>query len=299
MTLPPKVLAWWRLLRIANVFTAVSNVVAGYLLAGGSLDKPFGLIAACAASALIYAGGMVLNDVLDYELDCVERPERPLPSGAISLGVARVVAGVLLLGGVGLASIAGVQSAATATALVFCVVLYDAKLKSTPAGPLGMGGCRLLNALLGASVAGLWQAGPLVYSGLLGAYTAGLTWFARSENEAGWGSDQATGQGVLALALGSLPALPFLVLGANSIAVPHFFWMLGWAGLTAGFGKLLLRVRSDPTPEAIRRFVGWMILGFLAVDALVCLAAGGWVAGAAVLFLVLPTLLLARVAPMT
>lgn len=101
------------------------------------------------------------------------------------------------------------------------------------------------------------------------------------------------------MALGSLPALPFLVLGANSIAVPHFFWMLGWAGLTAGFGKLLLQVRSDPTPEAIRRFVGWLILGFLAIDALVCLAAAGWIAAAAVLLLVFPTLFLARVAPMT
>ena len=34
--------------------------------------------------ALFYTAGMILNDVLDDDVDRRERPERPLPSGAVS-----------------------------------------------------------------------------------------------------------------------------------------------------------------------------------------------------------------------
>ena len=34
--------------------------------------------------ALFYTAGMILNDVADLEVDRRERPERPLPSGAVS-----------------------------------------------------------------------------------------------------------------------------------------------------------------------------------------------------------------------
>ena len=37
----------------------------------------------------IYAAGIVLNDVFDYEIDRVERPGRPLPSGRVSRGSRR------------------------------------------------------------------------------------------------------------------------------------------------------------------------------------------------------------------
>ena len=43
---------------------------------------------------------MVFNDVFDSELDQVERPERPIPSGLISKSGATIWASVLLLGGV-------------------------------------------------------------------------------------------------------------------------------------------------------------------------------------------------------
>ena len=39
----------------------------------------------------MYSAGMVLNDVFDVEVDRVERPERPLPSGQIPVGWARLL----------------------------------------------------------------------------------------------------------------------------------------------------------------------------------------------------------------
>ncbi|WP_344980642.1 UbiA family prenyltransferase, partial [Streptosporangium fragile] len=37
-----------------------------------------------AASVLLYWAGMALNDWSDREIDAVERPERPIPSGRVS-----------------------------------------------------------------------------------------------------------------------------------------------------------------------------------------------------------------------
>ena len=42
-----------------------------------------------------------------------------------------------------------------AALLAACILLYDAWLKRTPLGPLAMGGCRMLNVLLGMSALGV------------------------------------------------------------------------------------------------------------------------------------------------
>ena len=68
--------------------------------------------------------------------------------------------------------------------LAACVVLYDGVLKPTPLGPLAMGGCRMLNVLLGMSLAMReLELHEWLIAGGIGLYIAGLTWFARSEAE--------------------------------------------------------------------------------------------------------------------
>src|SRR3990170_1349253 len=75
--------AWLQLARVSNTPTVVSNTVAGAVLASTVAEA--GTVAVVAvAMALFYTAGMILNDVLDFEVDRVQRPERPLPSGAVS-----------------------------------------------------------------------------------------------------------------------------------------------------------------------------------------------------------------------
>ena len=82
-----------RLLRIPIVFTAAANVAAGVMLARGGVLRASDL-ALCAASACLDLAGMALNDYFDRDIDALERPERPIPSGeiapyfALGLGVA-------------------------------------------------------------------------------------------------------------------------------------------------------------------------------------------------------------------
>src|SRR4051794_10139688 len=78
---PSKRRAYLALLRPANVVTALADVLAGAAVAGEpwSASLPWLL----ASTACLYAGGVVLNDVADRTIDAAERPERPIPSGAV------------------------------------------------------------------------------------------------------------------------------------------------------------------------------------------------------------------------
>src|SRR5215213_5958422 len=63
----PMLRAVLQLLRPANVATALADVLAGFALAG--LGNRSALPWLLLATAALYAGGIVLNDVFDRELD--------------------------------------------------------------------------------------------------------------------------------------------------------------------------------------------------------------------------------------
>ncbi|HEX6962239.1 MAG TPA: UbiA family prenyltransferase [Lacipirellula sp.] len=246
-TRPGRALAWWQLLRAANVFTAASNVIAGFLIVRGEWTPAKTLALLIGSSACLYLAGMVLNDVYDAELDALERPERPIPAGHISRTTASSAGWALLTSGVLLAWLAAVTAGnpmpgLLAVLLAFAIVRYDKVLKSTWAGPMAMGWCRVLNVLLGASIAGdlLRQPWALAYAVLIGMYTVMITIVARSETIGEWSQ------------------------------------------------KL-----------HVRNVVTRMLQGFIVLDAAAATLAAGWPSGLAVLALLVPTVFIARRAPMT
>src|SRR5207247_1721886 len=92
------------LLRPPNVFTAVADSFAGLVLArqaGPVSGHP--RLWCIAASPCLYLGGMALNDYLDREVDAVERPQRPIPSGTVPPAVAAGLGAALLAAGIALA----------------------------------------------------------------------------------------------------------------------------------------------------------------------------------------------------
>jgi 4-hydroxybenzoate polyprenyltransferase len=58
----------------------MADPLAGWFAVGGGA-RAWNLPLLAMASACFYTSGIVFNDCFDYDLDCVERPERPLPSG--------------------------------------------------------------------------------------------------------------------------------------------------------------------------------------------------------------------------
>ncbi len=167
--------SYLRLARPANLPTAAADIFAGVAIAGFLAAPTLASLSVVLiaflvfASVFLYAGGVVLNDVFDYKLDSIERPERPIPSGLIPLKSAALFGSVLLLIGVILAFCVNHLSGYTAIALSIFIVLYDGFSKKYGfLGPLNMGFCRSLNLLLGMSILGgivnWWLAIiPLVY----------------------------------------------------------------------------------------------------------------------------------------
>ncbi|MFA6561073.1 MAG: UbiA family prenyltransferase [Verrucomicrobiia bacterium] len=143
-----------QLVRAPNVFTAVTNVFTGCAAVSVLSPSPIVIALLALSSACLYAGGVALNDYCDFEVDRVERPKRPLPSGQVPPKAAVVLAAALLAVGVALASFVGAMAALTASAIVLLVTTYNFGLKSVRiVGPLNMGACRFGNVLLGACVA--------------------------------------------------------------------------------------------------------------------------------------------------
>ncbi len=171
----PILKGYLKLARPANLPTAAADILAGVAISGSIADLQIGpnlgltIISLVLASVFLYAGGVVLNDVFDVGIDRVERPERPIPSGLISLRSARVFGSILLLLGVVLGFLVHPISGAVAFALALMIILYDAVLKKFNFwGPLNMGLCRGLNLILGMSLLGAithWYFAfvPLVY----------------------------------------------------------------------------------------------------------------------------------------
>jgi len=281
-------LAWLRLLRVPNLATAVADVLAGYLVVAGlrALEMP---PAACwfalVAGLCFYAGGVVLNDVCDVDLDRRERPERPLPSGAISVrAAANLAQGLLALGA---AAACGAAFAARSpwpalvgAALSAAIWLYDRHAKATPFGPVVMGSCRGLAWLLGMTAAG----GPLVphqWAIPLGmaAYVAGITLFAR--DEAGVVRPPTLAAGVATMAAGLAVAAGFVWLPMRldaSVAgrpLPVNTWLALWGIISASIVLRGVVAMLSPTPARVRLAVGNAIMSLITLDAILVLAACG------------------------
>ncbi len=150
-------MVYLRMVRPANVVTSVADVLAGIAIAGvfvGDKSIPWlQIILLCGSTKLLYGGGIVYNDVFDADLDAVERPERAIPSGAISLRQAKQFGFILLVVGITLAGIAGAISGIIAIGIAFFALVYDKWGKHHKLiGPLNMGICRGLNLMLGMSI---------------------------------------------------------------------------------------------------------------------------------------------------
>lgn len=176
-------------MRPANLVTAVADILAGIAISGylvsGDADWKNILLLAFATLGL-YGGGVVMNDVFDADLDRVERPERPIPSGLVSITEAASLGVILLLAGIGFAFLVNATSGLIATATAISAVVYDKWGKHHSfLGPLNMGLCRGLNLLLGISVI---PSQPEVYWFLALVpivYIAAITMISRGEVHGG------------------------------------------------------------------------------------------------------------------
>jgi len=324
-------MAWARLLRVANVPTAWTNVLVAFLFAHGSWNPSGELVLLLLATSCLFCGGMVLNDVFDTEVDAVERPSRPIPSGAISLVAARSVAIGLLLLGLAFAGAAGImamndsatgvstliRSACCGIAVVLSIWLYDGPLKRTWLAPLAMGSCRFFNILLGAStVRGdvsandfLFGFPPIVvgWAAAVALLIAGVTLLAKNESSENVQNRRAQ-KGRLGIA-SLLVVGGLLGIASLSLLFPNPALK---AGLQKWFPLIVVLISSrivrhvlyafvSPSPGSIKMGVISVLRSLIILDAVVsCLAvSGAMFYSLAVLAMLLPVLWLGKRIPIT
>jgi geranylgeranylglycerol-phosphate geranylgeranyltransferase len=151
MTLNPFI----RLLRPSNVFITSASVFLSALLAGGSIRNMPAMMCAAAAAGLIGGAGMVINDYFDIEIDRINKPDRPLPSGSISKRTALLYYGVLTASGLLLNIPLNSETKVISVAAVVLIFFYSSTLKRTPLfGNLSVGSLTGLAFIYGGAAVG-------------------------------------------------------------------------------------------------------------------------------------------------
>jgi 4-hydroxybenzoate polyprenyltransferase len=175
-------------MRLANVITAVADVLAGIAISGYFLRETdyYPVLLLCVSTIGLYSGGIIFNDVFDAGLDAIERPERPIPSGLISKPEA-ITFGIFFFS-IGILAAAMFQqiTLVLAITIVLACLTYNKWAKYHALwGPINMGLCRGLNLMLGVSILApqLSQWWFLAFIPII--YIASITMISRGEVHGG------------------------------------------------------------------------------------------------------------------
>lgn len=298
--------AYLQLCRFPAVFTAMADIALGYMLVRAEFTAAADFWLLSGASFCLYLAGMVFNDVFDRRVDAQERPQRPIPSGRVSLRGAIAFGSVLVLLGLGSAAVAGTKSFMVAALLTGCIFLYDGLLKSTLIGPLVMGSCRTLNVILGASSAGFrWTAPfgfPQVYiAAALGVYVMGVTLFARQEARQSSRAGLTAGLLVLNAGLALLLVLWYgswsRYLSWNSDPSARMTSLILMLAAAFIINRRALAALAAPAPERVQGAVKVMLLSLITLDATLIyakLGSEGVAIAAGTMLLLIPSLVIGR-----
>jgi hypothetical protein len=278
------------LVRAPAAFTVPGDVLAGAAAAGRRPGPPVAALAA--SSVCLYWAGMALNDWADRDLDAVERPERPFPSGRVAAPVALATAMALTAAALGLAAAAGGRRAITvAVPLTATVWAYDLWAKPRPAGPVVMAAARGLDVLLGAGAGRLRHALPAAAT--VAGHTLAVTVLSRAE---------VTGAGpwlpgVTLAATGAVTAATALRAEGTRQGTGRRH-RLAVAGALSAYGATAGRAQAhavaDPSPGNVRGAVGACILGLIPLQAALTAGAGALRSALALAAALLPARALSR-----
>lgn len=245
---------WVILGRVSNLPTVWSNCLAGWWL-GGAQNYPnlpwlfFGVSA-------LYLGGMFLNDAFDVDFDRQHRPERPIPSGAITVPVVWAWGMALLVLGATSLIIIGKTTGVLALILLLCIFLYDATHKVLTASPWLMGLCRFWIYVIAGSTGSWGINGWPIWCGVaLAMYVAGLSLIAQRENLRGqvayW-----------PLALLAAPVLLALLMDAGQNRTPALWLSL----LLVLWVARCVRTLFQAGEANVGRIVSGLLAGIVLVD---------------------------------
>lgn len=261
--------------RIPNCIMMGLAVIIGEFMSLGAALTFYPVVTGFFVGFVLVAGSMAVNDVLDIEIDAINNPARPIPSGRVSKTEGAAFAAVTLVIGLLLAFMLSILNLLIATFAVALMLYYNRFGKKT-----GLPG----NAVVSANL-----AIPFIFGGATGGVNMTLLIFAVLAFLAGMGREIIKGmadvagdsrRGIRTLAVTKGPNVAskagalFLVLAVLLSAVPIAFGMVSWLYAPivlvcdAGFLYSAHSIVRHPSPQnAVRsknQALVWMLLGLIA-----------------------------------
>jgi geranylgeranylglycerol-phosphate geranylgeranyltransferase len=235
------------LLRPTNSLPAAALVLLGAHLTRGSVAAEARYTAldpslvAALAMFFVTTFGYVSNDLVDLDADRINKPGRPLPSGALSSDAARALVVALALLALATAALLGPVPLLAAAGAILLLHLYNRRLKASP------GAGNLMIALLAAailpvgavSVGGLHVESlrpVLLPSALLATFILAREALKTVEDERG---DQSAGVNTISLAVGGRTVARALVLPA-AVTGALVYVLASRYGYSGAFSALVL-----------------------------------------------------------
>ncbi len=115
---------------INDVMSAFAVFISGLISAGWHMPLT-PVLAASVGTFFASAGGMVINDYFDYDIDLVNKPHRPIPSGQITRRGSLYFCGFLFGGAFVCVLFTNIWCIIVGIPAVLLIILYSWKLKRT------------------------------------------------------------------------------------------------------------------------------------------------------------------------
>lgn len=278
----PQLKGLYKISRPMSTLSGVLATVLGGYVAGTGAWLDIGL--AALATLFVSAAANAWNDVQDIEIDRINQPQRPLPSGMVSLRAARTFSFVLAALSLMLALFINWQSVLIVAATNLILYLYSVRLKSTVLlGNATVATVSALSAIFGGVAAGnpvpsLWLA-AVIFVGIFGREVL--------KTLADYEGDRAEDVRTISTVWGGRVARTvfFLLLGATAIIMlapyvaqvykPIYAWIVGLGVIPVAIYVIVLvtRYRTGPELERLSQVLKW---DFLVWFAAVLLGASSW-----------------------
>ena len=250
-----KFLAVLELCRVSNLPTVISNCVAGSLVAEGILG--LALIFVLIGASLVYSGGMVMNDAVDFRYDKEFKKDRPIVSSKISLFSSWQLAVLFLVSGSVFLGI-GSTSYFWVALLIISIIFYNVFHKKFGITIYVMGFCRSLLYFIAGYTISLSNS-VILWGLVLGLYTAGITLVARGED---------TDQKVKMIGIILLTAPVFLSIYCSLVSLNLIVPIIFSSSALIVLILYSLRIINSENPGKIGKAVSLLIAGMCIVDSM-------------------------------
>ena len=286
------------LFRLPNVFTAPSNILAGYYAVvepANASGLHLAILIIC--SILLYLSGIVLNDYFDIEVDRRERPLRPLPAGTVSKRKVLLIGIVFIIAANFISLLVSTSTFIIAAILSGTIVSYDYRMKYSVYGPGMMGAARALNVMLGSSPIFLTTVLNTNNSARIAVVTVSLFLFVfaisrLSRKEIDETDKVRTAKRSFLMIFAVLAII--IVSGLVGVFLKDLFANLALFAIIMIITFKPLLQRQPLSSKDIQRTIKTMVLSIILLDSAFVSGSAGTAYGLVTLMLIMPAIILSR-----